>query len=138
MADIVQSPIGNIPIINIDSGGLFPPGAAFSIDMSAKIINAAWNLGNDKYSDYEAKVAALTNEVTGWLSTQAAPHITAGTVTTPSVTEPGVDIPQTQSAGDVYTDFAAEYAKIIVELSTQFTTFRSSYFPDEQAAYLAA
>ena len=47
-------------------------------------------------------------------------------------------IPTTQSADDIYTDFAAEYVKLILELSTQFTTFRSTYFPDEQAAYAAA
>ena len=126
-----------MPIITI-TPGTYTPGAQSSLDAMAAVINAAWDLGNAKYSDYEDKVAALTDEVTGWLSTQAAPHITAGTVTAPSITEPDVDIPQTQSAGDVYTDFAAEYAKIIVELSTQFTTFRSSYFPDEQAAYSAA
>ena len=126
-----------MPIITI-TPGTYTPGAQSSLDAMAAVINAAWDLGNAKYSDYEDKVAALTDEVTGWLSTQAAPHITAGTVTAPSITEPDVDIPQTQAAGDVYTDFAAEYAKIIVELSTQFTTFRSSYFPDEQAAYSAA
>ena len=126
-----------MPIITI-TPGTYTPGAQSSLDAMAAVINAAWDLGNAKYSDYEAKVAALTDEVTGWLSTQAAPHVTAGTVAAPSITEPPVDIPATQSASDIYTDFAAEYVKLILELSTQFTTFRSSYFPDEQAAYSAA
>ena len=124
-------------IITITPGN-YTPGAQSSLDAMASVINAAWDLGNTKYDDYEAKVAALTDEVTGWLSTQAAPHVTAGTVTVPPITEPPVDIPATQSADDIYQDFAAEYTKIILELSTQFTTFRSTYFPDEQAAYSAA
>ena len=126
-----------MPIITITPGS-YTPGAQSSLDAMAAVINAAWDLGNAKYSDYEAKVAALTDEVTGWLSTQAAPHVTAGSVVAPSITEPPVDIPATQSATDIYDDFAAEYVKLILELSTQFTGFRNAYFPDEQAAYSAA
>lgn len=124
-------------IITITPGN-YTPGAQSSLDAMASVINAAWDLGNAKYTDYETKVAALTDEVTGWLSTQAAPHVTAGSVTAPNVVEPPVDIPATQSADDIYQDFAAEYVKLILELSTQFTTFRSTYFPDEQLAYAAA
>ena len=126
-----------MPIITI-TPGTYTPAAESSLNAMASVINAAWDLGNSKYEDYEAKVAALTDEVTGWLSTQAAPHVTAGTVSAPSITEPDVDIPATQSASDVYTDFAAEYAKLILELSTKFSGFRGDYFPDEQAAYSAA
>lgn len=124
-------------IITITPGS-YTPGAQSSLDAMAAVINAAWDLGNAKYTDYESKVAALTDEVTGWLSTQAAPHVTAGSVTAPSVVEPNVTIPTTQAASDIYTDFAAEYVKLILELSTQFTTFRSTYFPNESATYAAA
>jgi len=126
-----------MPIINITPGN-YTPGAESSLNAMAAVINAAWDLGNSKYSDYEAKVKALTDEVTGWLSTQAAPHVTAGNVDAPIIVEPPVDIPATQSATDIYADFASEYVKLILELSTQFTSFRATYFPDEQTTYEAA
>ncbi len=126
-----------MPIITI-TPGTYTPGAQSSLDAMAAVINAAWDLGNSKYADYESKVAALTNEVTGWLSTQAAPHVTAGTVDSPTIVEPNVDIPTTQSATDVYTDFEAEYTKLVLLLSDKFTAFRTAYFPDDSQAYSAA
>ena len=124
-------------IITITPGS-YTPGAQSSLDAMASVINAAWDLGNAKYDDYETKVAALTDEVTGWLSTQAAPHVAAGTVTIPTVIEPVVDIPATQSADDIYADFAAEYAKLIQELSGQFTSFLTTYCPNDATVYSAA
>jgi len=124
-------------IITVTPGD-YPPGAQSSLDAMAAVINAAWEQGNNKASGLEAKIDAITDEATGWLSQQAAPTITAGTADTPTITEPAVDIPQTQSAGDVMDLFDTKYAEIIATLTAKFTAFRTDYFPDEGAAYTAA
>ena len=42
-----------MPIITITPGS-YTPGAQSSLDAMAAVINAAWDLGNAMYSDYEA------------------------------------------------------------------------------------
>lgn len=121
MADIVSYP----------GTGYYPP-------FVAGIINAAWNEGNSKMSEMSSKIAAITNESTGWLSQLAAPTITAGTAEIGSITEPAVDIPATQSAGDVMAMFDTKYLELVAMLADKFTVFRNTYFPDEQATYNAA
>lgn len=118
--------------------GNFTPGAQASLDFAAAVINAAWNQANIKFDDFETRMAAINAELAAMLANGTAPHITAGSVAAPSIVEPPVDIPATQSADDIYQDFATEYAKIIAELSARFVAFREEYFPDESAAYTAA
>jgi hypothetical protein len=127
MADIVEVPTGN-----------FTPGAAAAVQNPARVINAAWNLGLTKSSDTTTRIDAITDETTGWLSTQAAPHVTGGSVTSPNVVEPNVTIPESQSAGDVMTLFDTKYAEMVTMLSDKFIAFRTTYFPDESATYSAA
>ena len=62
-------------IITITPGS-YTPAAESALNALASVINAAWNLGNDKMNDLAAKIDAITDEATGWLSTQAAPAIT--------------------------------------------------------------
>lgn len=121
MADIVSYP----------GTGYYPP-------FVADIINAAWNEGSSKMSEMSSKIAAITNESTGWLSQLAAPTITAGTAEIGAITEPAVEIPATQSAGDVMAMFDTKYLELVAMLADKFTTFRNTYFPDEQATYNAA
>lgn len=115
--------------------GTYTPGAQSSLDAMAAVINAAWDQGNLKTDAFEDKIAAITDEATGWLSTTAAPHVTAGTVTAPTVVEPAVDIPATQSATDIMALFDAKYAELVALLAGKFTEFRSTYFPDESVTY---
>ena len=151
MADIVSYP----------GTGYYPP-------FVAGIINAAWNEGLDRANDLSNKVADITADGTGWLSTQAAPTIagttidgttiagtevgattiagttiaatsvTAGTAEIGSIVEPDVDIPSSQSAGDVMSMFDSKYLELVALLSDKFVAFRTAYFPDEQTAYTAA
>jgi hypothetical protein len=100
-----------------------------------QIINAAWTEAQNNKADFTAR---LTSALSGFLDVTAAPHVTAGSVAIPSITEPTVDIPATQSAGDVITVFDTKRAEIVAELVSKYATFRSTYFPDEQNAYLAA
>ena len=95
------------------------------------IVNATWNLGLETKSEYSTKVGTVTAGL-------GASNITAGVVVAPTIVEPAVDIPATQSAGDVIALFDGKYAELVTMLSDKFTTFRNTYFPDESGAYVAA
>ncbi len=138
MADIVTTPISlPIPSIAVDSGGLFTPGAAYSIQLNADIVNATWNLALDKSADFEARMAALTDLVTGWLATTSAPHISAGTITAPTPVEPSMTISDTLPS-TVIANYSAQAALIVSDLVTKFSGFIGTYFPGEAANYGAA
>ena len=124
-------------IVTVPEGN-FTPGALATLTYSANIINATWDLANAKYDTYEQKIAAITDAATGWLSTLAAPHITAGTVSDPTVVEPQVDIPSTQSASDIMNMFDTKYLELVAMLVDKFTAFQTTYFPDDSAVYTAA
>lgn len=115
-----------------------PGGTAYVYTALADLINASWDLAETQRTGLDAKLDAITNETTGWLSTTAAPHVTAGTATTPAVTEPAVSIPASVDSTAIMDLFDTKYIELIDELVTRFTAFRTSYFPDESAAYTAA
>ncbi len=126
-----------MPIITITPGN-YTPGAQSSLDAMAAVINAAWDQANNKASAFSTRLDAITDEATGWLSQQAAPTITAGTASAPTITEPAVDIPASQSATDVISLFDTKYLELVALLSDKFTSFRNTYFPDEASTYSAA
>jgi hypothetical protein len=65
-----------------------------------------------KTTELEAKVDAVTDETTGWLATLLAPHITAGQVAAPVVTEPSVTIPSSIDTAAILTDFTDQYTAL--------------------------
>ena len=118
--------------------GAYTPGADTALRAAIDLINESWSQANAKETSFEAKIDAINDNATGWLSTQSAPHITGGSVDAPSVIEPNVTIPTSQSADDVMTLFDAKYAEMVSMLSDKFIAFRTAYFPDESATYSAA
>ena len=100
-----------------------------------EFINAAWNQANIAKAEYAAKVSDAT---TGFLDTASSPHVTAGSISVPSITEPNVDIPTSQNASDVISMFDTKYLELVALLTDKFTAFRNTYFPDENNAYIAA
>ncbi|TXH48365.1 MAG: hypothetical protein E6Q97_24930 [Desulfurellales bacterium] len=124
MADIITPPEGD-----------FTPGAQFPIDTIAAIINAAWNQANAKQATFESKIATATS---GWLDTETPPFMAAGVAPMLSVTEPAVTIPTSIDVTNVMDLFDTKYLELVALLSDKFTSFRTTYFPDEQNAYVAA
>ena len=118
--------------------GDYTPGAETALQGAVSLINESWSQANEKHAAFEARIDAIADESTGWLSTQAAPTITAGTADAPTITEPAVDIPSSQSATDVMSLFDSKYLELVALLSDKFTAFRTTYFPDEANAYGAA
>lgn len=124
MADIITPPSGS-----------FTPGAEFSIDTIAAVINASWNQANAKAASYESKVASATS---GWLDTETPPFMAAGVAPMVTVTEPAVTIPSTVDVDGVMDLFDTKYLELVALLSDKFALFRTTYFPSEQVAYTAA
>ena len=118
--------------------GDYTPGAKTALNSITSLINEAWGQANSKFSAFEAKMAEITDQSTGWLSTTAAPHITAGAVNAPVVVEPAVEIPTSASETDVMALFDAKYAEMVSLLAGKFVEFRNDYFPDDSATYGAA
>lgn len=118
--------------------GNYTPGAETALRGAIDLINESWSQANEKHAAFEARIDAIADEATGWLSTQAAPTITAGTADAPTITEPAINIPASQSADNVMTLFDSKYLELVALLSDKFTAFRTAYFPDEATAYNAA
>lgn len=124
MADIITPPAGN-----------FTPGAEFSIDTIAAVINAAWNQGNTKADAFEDKIAAATS---GWLDTATPPSMSPAVAASLEVIEPSVTIPASVDVSGVMTLFDTKYLELVALLADKFTLFRTTYFPDEQDLYVSA
>lgn len=102
------------------------------------VINATWNKGLDSKNEFSAKIAAASDDVTGFLGTAATPTITAGTVTGAAIVEPVVNIPEAVDASAVFSMFDTKYLELVALLEDKFDGFRTTFFPDESAAYSAA
>lgn len=137
MADFVDSPIGDIPEIPVDSGGLFTPSSAYAIKLSADLVNKCVALAEAKDTDFTAKMDALTNATTGFLVTRAAADVTAGSISAPTPTEPSMTVGDTSTAL-VFNNFSTQAAAVISDAATKFTSFWSTYFPDNATTYDAA
>lgn len=114
--------------------GDFTPGAQATLDYSAAVINASWDLAQDKSTETNAAITAAT---TGFLNTLTTPHVTAGTATATAVTEPTITIADA-STTDVYDDFQTQYLELVALLADKFSAFQTAYFPDDTVFYAQA
>lgn len=126
MTDILVPPTGS-------GSTTFTDGSPYV--MIPKVINAAWNQGMLFQATYSTKVTAAQGT---YLDIANAPHITSGTVSIPTIAEPNVAIPTTQSAGDVITTFDLKYNELIARLALEFSNFIGAHFPNENTVYTAA
>lgn len=108
-----------------------------STKILVEVINATWDLGNQKSNEAYTKMTTAT-QVGGFLDTAQAPSITAGTIGLPSVTAPDVTIPTNIDTSQIISTFDAKYADIANFLTNEFTGFISTHAPGESAVYTAA
>ena len=95
------------------------------------IINATWNEGKTTKTEFSNKITAALAD---FLDITATPHVTAGSISVPTITEPAVDIPSSITVDDIYDQWETRYLELATWLSGQFSTFRTTYFPDDSAA----
>lgn len=102
------------------------------------VINATWAQANIKADILSAKITAMGVAIDDLIATPGDLHIAAGSVTGATATEPTVSIPATVDAAGVFDEYQTQYLELVSLLTTKFTDFRTTYFPDESAAYTAA
>ena len=117
-------------IVTVPTGS-FTPGAQATLEYSAAVINASWDLAITKSSQMQG---AITSATTGFLDSATAPHITGGTASASAVVEPTITIADASTTG-VYDDFQTEYLKLVALLSDKYAAFQTNYFPDEHTLY---
>lgn len=120
------------------TAGNFTPGAAWSMNMIASILNAAWNQAGKQEYDYTELINSITDEETGWLSTTAAPQIAGvSAANLPTVAEPSLTIPTEIDTSAILSDYHTEYESLIAKLVDYFTTFKNAHFTQDAALYAA-
>lgn len=121
----------------LDLGATLPPEVMQEAAVVAfeACINSTWELGLDTRTKTLDDIAAIVADLKNSLNT---PTMTPSSLTPASVVEPLVDIPSSVTAADIYAEFEVQYLKIIAELDGKFTSFRTSYFPTENATYTLA
>lgn len=135
MADIV-----NLDPYVIGHNGDPQSSAVFSIPNAATkivgaVINATWNQAFATKAEFTDKITAV---MSGFLNTTTTPHVTAGTISVPSIAEPNINIPSSVDNTDVMSVFDTKYLELVGMLQQKMIDFRTTYFPDESATYVAA
>lgn len=125
----------NLPTTNIGGGTLYDTSPYLIVP---KVINASWNKGIDMQTAYSAKIASNSTAIDTLLATPASNHVSAGTVTGATATEPSVTIPTSISVANVYDEYQVQYLELVAMLDGKLTAFRTTYFPNEAALYSAA
>jgi hypothetical protein len=120
----------------IDIVAEYPPGTF--VDAPTRffeaVVNSAWNIGLDNRTKVQDEVDQLIADLRNSVNT---PTMTPATLSPVSVDEPFVTIPASADVDDVFDKWKTEYLELAAWMVTQFTTFRTTYFPDEQTAYNA-
>lgn len=130
----------SLPITISDSdftnGGIgTTPLAKIAVRMAEAVVNTTWNEANTLKSELSSKVSSAT---TGFLDTATAPSISSTAVSVPSVTAPNVTIPTSIDTSGILAEFSTEYNAIITTMLAKFSTFLTTYFPNDASAYSAA
>jgi hypothetical protein len=138
MTDIITTPVTITGSQALDaSTATFTPGAAYAINMSAQIINAAWALGNTKYNTYADKVTALTAAIQTIIDNSTF-DIAPSTGGSMSITEPTVTIPSNVDPAAILATFDDEATALIGDLATKVQYIFDTFFPDDSAQYASA
>lgn len=99
------------------------------------MINAAWNLGRqaaDAFDDRAQESLSKAESLTG------GGGITPAIVSERTVDEPVVNIPASVSPSDVLAQYDQKTGEIISDLASRFSSFISTYFPNDSATYSSA
>lgn len=107
-----------------------------SMEVLEDIINATWNLALTKSDAVGTKTAAITGG-TGMFDPDTAPTVSAGSVSVPTITAPDVNIPASITVPDLYAEWSTQYLEIASWLTTQYSTWISTYAPNNQTLYAA-
>lgn len=111
------------------------PLAKIATRMAEAVVNTTWNEANVMKADFSTKLGAAS---AGFLDVTASPHVTAGTVSVPTVAAPGVIIPSSVDTTQVMATFSAEQTIQFNQLVNACSGFLTTHFPNEPTGYSAA
>lgn len=114
------------------------PLAKIAVRFSEAVINTAWARGEEKSTAADEKSAALSADLAALVETPGDYHVTAGSVSLPSVTAPNVNIPESIDTSTILATFDEKYPDIATFLQGQASYIIATYFPDAETLYAAA
>lgn len=104
----------------------------YAIQLTEAVINTSWAEAEQQMANLSAAVA---NAGASFIDPDNPAEMIASVLTPATVTEPTVAIPSALQASDVIASFDSEQTALVAALVTKFTSFRSSFFPNEQTTY---
>lgn len=107
----------------------------YAIQLTEAVINTCWQTAEEIKVETQT---AIANAGSSFIDPDNPPEMIAAVVTPTSVTEPSVTIPDTIEVADIVAAFDAEQAALVADLADKFTSFRATFFTDEDATYTAA
>lgn len=113
------------------------PLAKIATRLAEAVINTAWSEGISMKNEVSAKIDDMV-ATGGVLDSTTAPEITVDAISVPTISAPSVSIPSTIDTATIIATYADQYAEIVALLKTELSSFRTTFFPDESAAYAAA
>ena len=114
------------------------PLAKIAVRFSEAVINTAWELGLAKATDANDKADALAAELAALIASPGGFHVTAGSVSLPTVTAPDVTIPSSIDVSSIMGTFDSKYLELATFLAGKFTDIITTYYPNEAALYGSA
>jgi len=122
-------------ILDLNGADISDQKLSFPYQAIQSLINATWNLGTTKADALSSK---LTTADAGFLDLGNTPTVTGGSVAVPSVTAPGVVIPESADISAVMSSFDSKYTELVQILSDKAASLIYTYFPNEANTYSAA
>lgn len=123
------------PVVPGSSPITIPAGASDNLQFAGDVINEAWSLATTATNAFDD----VTQSAVARIDAQSASDgLTVDTANETPVVEPVVAIPTNLSATDVMSLFDTKYLELVAMLVEKFTTFQSTYFPNEGPVYAKA
>ena len=92
------------------------------------LINATWNEAQGNKATFTAKMTAALST---WLDSATSPHVTAGTISAPGITEPNVTIPTAIDTSNIMSTYDTKYQELVAMLVAKFNDFRFGCYDTE-------
>lgn len=120
----------------IDFSAEFPDGTFIDGGsmLAEAVINTTWAMAQVKSAASEAKATDVSDAIDALLAGSSL-DITAGTVSVPTVTAPGVTIPSSIDASNILDTFRTEYIDLANYLVDKYAGFITTYFQTEADVY---
>lgn len=123
------------PYPNNPATGPWTADDGINVAFASQAINDAWSKASLSVNALDDLTVALVSKIDAQSASDA---LTVDSANETPVVEPEVAIPTNLSATDVMSLFDTKYLELVAMLADKFTSFQSTYFPNESAVYTKA